>query len=419
VFFGLCQKLQRGFATGVKITPQTGGGRLICIDEKELHPLWLRERSISPQSVQMETKQPLHEHHNIPEDLKVTEAAFEDTMSLRVTFSDGLTSTYMVDRLRNEINTFHSTAIQFDNDDEFPVAITKPGATADAKRIPFSRLFSARKDVQNISSEYIQDEELIALITALFEEGHVIITDVPCYSGAVVDLGRSLTRFSQVRPTNWGDYFNVESKADGDKKDIAYTSLALPPHVDNPYRDPPPCFQLLHTLANNCSGGMSTAVDAFSIVEELQELHPKYFEVLCETSVRWENDGGNRDSGMYSIAPMIELEKNVGGKVSVKQIRYSAKSGGYVPWMPFEESDIFFKARNKFSMMVNEEHRQSHFRLNKGDVWVFNNLRMLHGRTEFEKDGDRHLQGCYVDVDGFQFAYFKALNSCKQTLNKK
>ena len=249
-------------------------------------------------------------------------------------------------------------------------------------------------------------------MTTLFEDGHVVIKNVPCYSGAVVDLGRALTRFNQVRPTNWGDRFNVQSKADGDKNDIAYTSLALPPHVDNPYRDPPPCFQLLHTLENSCSGGKSIAVDAFSVAEELRESFPRYFETLSETGVRWENDGGSGDSGLYAIAPMIELEK-IAGKAAIKQIRYSAKSGGYIPWMSYEDSDLYFKARRHFSMMVNEEQRQYHFRLEKGDVWVFNNLRLLHGRTEFQNDGDRHLQGCYVDIDGFQYAYYKALNGCR------
>ena len=138
------------------------------------------------------------------------------------------------------------------------------GKTAEPKRINFSSLFAGAPCRTKISTDYVSNNVVVNLINALFEDGHVIVSDVPCYSGAVVDLGRSLTRFNQVRPTNWGDYFNVQSKADGDKHDIAYTSLALPPHVDNPYRDPPPCFQLLHALANDCSGGESIAVDAFS-----------------------------------------------------------------------------------------------------------------------------------------------------------
>jgi len=58
--------------------------------------------------------------------------------------------------------------------------------------------------------------------------------------------------------------------------------------------------------------------------------------------------------------------------------------------------------------MLNETERRVDFRLGKGDLWVFNNLRMLHGRTEFTPTGNRHLQGCYVDLDGIQYGYFNA-----------
>ncbi len=407
--FGSSRVQQRGVATEVKIQHGLDGSAHVSLGQKELHPLWLRERCTSSQSVQDSTKQPLHEHHSLPANLTITKANVVQKTSLSVTFSDGLTSTYPISTLWNEANDFQSETIQFKKHN-FPSPVINPGATAEAKRIPYSMLFSGGQADNRISSDHACDDTVIDLINALFEDGHVVVSGVPRYSGAVVDLGRSLTRFNQVRPTNWGNHFNVQSKADGDKNDIAYTSLALPPHVDNPYRDPPPSFQLLHTLANKCSGGMSVAVDAFSVAEELRELYPKHFETLCETGVRWENDGGSGDSGMYTVAPMIELEK-MSGSPAIKQIRYSAKSGGYIPWMPYEESDLYFKARQQFSRMVNEEHRQHRFRLEEGDVWVFNNLRLLHGRTKFEVDGDRHLQGCYVDVDGFQYAYYKALNN--------
>ena len=325
--------------------------------------------------------------------------------TLNVTFSDGLASTYYVKNLRNEIDDIQSETIQFKNNN-FPTPVLTMGKTAEPKRINFSSLFAEAPCDTKISTDYVSNNVVVDLIRALFEDGHVIVGDVPCYSGAVVDLGRSLTRFNQVRPTNWGDYFNVQSKADGDKHDIAYTSLALPPHVDNPYRDPPPCFQLLHALANDCSGGESIAVDAFSAAKELEKFYPDFYDALCQTGVRWENDGGSGDSGMYTVAPMIELEKN-SDRSRIKQIRYSAKSGGYVPWMSYEESQVYFEARHQFSKMLNEKHRQCHFRLQTGDVWIFNNLRLLHGRTEFEIDRKRHLQGCYVRVDGLQYAYFK------------
>ena len=50
-----------------------------------------------------------------------------------------------------------------------------------------------------------------------------------------------------------------------------------------------------------------------------------------------------------------------------------------------------------YSMMINLLCK---FKLKKGDIFSFNNRRVLHGRTAFNPNsGDRHLQGYYMDRD--------------------
>ena len=39
------------------------------------------------------------------------------------------------------------------------------------------------------------------------------------------------------------------------------------------------------------------------------------------------------------------------------------------------------------------------FRLDAGDCVIFDNTRLLHARTAFAETGERHLQGCYADLD--------------------
>jgi gamma-butyrobetaine dioxygenase len=48
------------------------------------------------------------------------------------------------------------------------------------------------------------------------------------------------------------------------------------------------------------------------------------------------------------------------------------------------------------------------FRLRPGDTVVFNNRRMLHGRSHFQSKtatSNRVLNGCYVNVDEFWSRY--------------
>ena len=58
----------------------------------------------------------------------------------------------------------------------------------------------------------------------------------------------TVTKFAEslgpVRTTNFGKHFDVVSKPD--PNDLAYTSLGLTAHTDNPYRKPIPGIQILH-----------------------------------------------------------------------------------------------------------------------------------------------------------------------------
>ena len=50
--------------------------------------------------------------------------------------------------------------------------------------------------------------------------------------------------------------------------------------------------------------------------------------------------------------------------------------------------------------LLHDNKFQIEFRLESGDVFSFNNRRLLHGRTAFNPNsGHRHLQGYYMDRD--------------------
>lgn len=52
--------------------------------------------------------------------------------------------------------------------------------------------------------------------------------------------------------------------------------------------------------------------------------------------------------------------------------------------------------------------RMAEFRLKPGDTMVFNNRRMLHGRSAFiasSPSSNRILHGCYINIDEFASRY--------------
>ena len=62
--------------------------------------------------------------------------------------------------------------------------------------------------------------------------------------------------------------------------------------------------------------------------------------------------------------------------------------------------DKVYKAHHRFGNLLHDDKFQIKFRLEPGDIFSFNNRRILHGRTAFNPNsGNRHLQGYYMDRD--------------------
>jgi gamma-butyrobetaine dioxygenase len=194
-----------------------------------------------------------------------------------------------------------------------------------------------------------------------------------------------------VRRTNFGEYFDVKSKPD--PNDLAYTSLALAPHTDNPYRNPVPCIQLLHCIESKVSGGLSTLVDGYTVTEDLKNQYPEFYKILTEIKVRFRFI--DKEVILENISPLIELNEDK----SFKQVRFSPRLD-YVPILEKEKLDLYYKARKKISEMYNSDKYRIEFKLEPKNLMMMDNHRLLHGRTAYKpNEGDRFLQGCYIDYD--------------------
>ena len=113
------------------------------------------------------------------------------------------------------------------------------------------------KNIKNFkyNDNFLESGEMLELLKSFYKNGFIIISNVPTKDNFIVNFANSI---GSIRRTNFGEHFNVKSKPD--PNDLAYTSLALAPHTDNPYRNPVPCIQLLQCIENKVNGGLSTLV---------------------------------------------------------------------------------------------------------------------------------------------------------------
>jgi gamma-butyrobetaine dioxygenase len=341
--------------------------------EQAVHPLWLRERCRDAVSMDLKTQQRLQDPSDFDLDLRVLAVTQPAPGTLRIKFSDGHEATFSVDELLAE-------AALPPNSHDCPALRLWDGALRELPRMRW------RPDPN--------PAELLSWLEAFLTLGFVIFEGVPTTPGAVLRVG---AMFGFTRETNFGALFNVRSTPDA--TDLAYTAIALDPHTDNPYRSPVPGIQLLHCLVNETRGGLSTLVDGFAVAEALRQQERAAFDLLASTPVRFKYI--DADTELTASAAPIELD--VTG--ALKCIHFSPRLD-FVPLFAPELLAAYYRGRQKFDQRLRAAEYEIRFLLRGGDLVMFDNCRLLHGRTAFDPtEGLRHLQGCYIDIDGPRSLY--------------
>lgn len=228
----------------------------------------------------------------------------------------------------------------------------------------------------------------IKALQAFSDYGFALLTGVPCEPGQVLEV---INHFGFNRKTNYGELFEVKTKIN--PNNLAYSNLGLGCHTDNPYRDPVPTIQLLHCLSSSAAGGNSILIDGFRAAEILRDESPEHFTTLVENWVnyRFSDD----DAELNSRAPMIEVN-DLG---DVIRVRYNNRSIASLR-LPAEKIKAFYAAYRHFGEIIERDSLKIVFKLEPGDVVLFDNTRVMHARTAFSTEGERHLQGAYADLDG-------------------
>lgn len=111
---------------------------------------------------------------------------------------------------------------------------------------------AAEQDIRRHDYRAVRDHpaSLRAWLGDIARLGIAVLADVPRRKASVI---RVAELFGHVRETNYGRLFDVRTTAR--PVNMAYSDAGLPPHTDNPYRDPVPGLQLLHCLKAAAVGG--------------------------------------------------------------------------------------------------------------------------------------------------------------------
>lgn len=218
--------------------------------------------------------------------------------------------------------------------------------------------------------------------------GFALIADCPREVQSVEQLAQQI---GYVRETIFGGAWDFE--ANEAMADSAFSPKEVRPHTDGTYSHDAPGIQMLLCLSYDAMGGDSIMVDGLEVARRVQAEAPEVYRTLTQVHV----PGHYLGDGVHLRAQRPILRLGLNGEVA----QVSFNNYDRAPFrLPDDEMAAFYEALRTFDTLLNDPQLQWRHLLAPGEMLVFNNWRVLHGRGEFQ--GRRRMSGCYVNREDFE-----------------
>jgi alpha-ketoglutarate-dependent taurine dioxygenase len=227
-------------------------------------------------------------------------------------------------------------------------------------------------------------------LESILNSGFAILRNVPAareQTTAVTSL------VGKMRLTNY-EIYELESKPNPEI--VGDMAVPLAPHTDEPYRIDPPAITFFHVIAHAEDGGASTLIDSFHLVDSLKQRNPAAFGTLNRVSARFHRS--LQEGRLFEYQnPIIQTDSD-GDLTSVRLLDRALAPVDCT----FEEVEEFYLALRELLSLSYAGDGLIEFKLHAGEMLVFNNQRLMHGRTAFNPTSSkRHIRSCHVDLDEF------------------
>ncbi|KAI1767475.1 Clavaminate synthase-like protein [Hypoxylon sp. FL1150] len=227
----------------------------------------------------------------------------------------------------------------------------------------------------------------------LHTHGLLFVRNVPKAEESVVSIANQI---GNLQETFYGRTWDVRSKPKAEN--VAYTSSFLGLHQDLLYIRDTPRIQLLHCLENTCEGGESMFSDGARAGHLIKFGSPNHFDYLINKQLRYHYKKHGHHYEMEH--PVLSENPNI--------IFWSPPF--QAPTQPFEKTEggsrshrKWLAAASEFRRLLEEDQWMYEYKMRPGECVVFDNLRVLHGRKQFNTaSGSRWLKGAYIADDVFR-----------------
>ncbi|CAG7934746.1 unnamed protein product [Penicillium nalgiovense] len=340
---------------------------------------FLRENCQCPKCIHPDTMQRISDTFSIPQDVKIESIERSDNV-VEIKWSDnhlGLYSyAWLYTHAQNGFNIRKTNPVPYP-----PFGLRSFISVMDPDQSP-------RVKYDDVMSD---DESLHIWLSHIWDQGFCFVDDVPINPEATQYL---IERIAFIRNTHYGGFWDFT--ADLTFKDTAYTNEFLGAHTDNTYFTDPARLQLFHLLSHTeGSGGENLLIDGFAAAQQLRrESHEDYAQLVHHRQP-W-HASGNEDICIQpsAMAPVFSIHPDMDKMYQIRWNNYDRAPK--TNWSASEQASWYRAARHYNEIL---QTREMWTKLKPGSALIFDNWRMLHGRSQFT--GKRRMCGGYVNNDDY------------------
>lgn len=341
----------------------------------EFHALWLRDNCRCRACGVPETGRRQSRLADMDLDISILSAETEGGQ-ITITWSDGHSGVFAASWLRH-----YSYDEQTRHDRAFRPELWTDQFRQDPPCMDFDAVSSG-------------DTAFLDLLETVRDTGLCFLRGAPVAAGA---LEAFALRFGPIQESNFGRIQDLV--VDETKQSVGNRAIALKAHTDEPYRASPPGILMFHCIETDVTGaGSSIFMDGFELAETVRAEDPEGFDALTRNSQPFRRHFAG-DVDLIAAFPVISTDAfgNITG------VRINDRVAAPLTIPPAEVAP-YYRGLKRLLTLAEDPSRMINLTLRPGDIAIFDNHRILHGRTELTMTGRRWLQWLQVERGDFHSA---------------
>ncbi|GAA6059985.1 hypothetical protein JCM10212_001334 [Sporobolomyces blumeae] len=356
-------------------------------------PIWLRDHCRDERSFHPATRQRLVDTCKLPRDLRPSKAIAE---------AEGIRIHWPETSFESAYDSFYPYSFLLEHSYNPPLLRERDLPGTHASKVLWTR--DIAQSLPTVAYDEVMSSEkgVFEWLKRIDTYGFSFCSGIPGTPEATEALIR---RIAFIRETHYGGFWDFTANLE--HGDLAYSEVRLEAHTDTTYFTDPCGLQLFHLLSPSTShtGGHNLLVDGFRAASVLRASHPDVYALLSTLPIPAHASG----SGSASIPSGVHMRPlrrypvlNHDEHGELVQVRWNGDDRAVVGGEAFEgrKMDEWYEALRIWEGILRSDEAQLWTEMEIGTAVIFDNIRVLHGRSAFS--GERRLCGAYVNGDDYR-----------------